>query len=1042
MTRKKFLALLLALVMMMSAIPFALAADTINEEEEPAKCGALITTRRTGGEDIKVYCERTRCLVHCPTCKLIARLCECPCDPAVHAPDAPCVPGTCFGVKITAVTWTDLFRPETSIETEHAIIRWQNTGTWQEFGRPDHPGVPVSHRIWLEELIVEIDRIFEFLRDDMGYGSPFDPVGGAHASGTGWNIANGVINGNMIYDTYRIIVNLSYNAGWSASGGYTSGNSRVTCPVTGELREVGNMSQSSGASRPYFNPITGAAEFPTFAHEIGHIFQYTTAGVQQYYNETMSQHTLLGLYPHWFLYEPHSLGHVSFSNRGFGSMNMSSPFLYEYWADLHGRCILQRVGYNSIRQSGGVAANRFSTVMAAYKGYMNYDQAAFNNDIFNASRRFVTWDLDTLRDAMAPVANIHRSAFTNDGSEWYRIAHGYAPNSYGYNAIRLEVPAGNVATVDFKGLEHSTEFPITATHRDKAGWRYGFLAMTADGTRVYGDIHAVNGANATGFASFTVPADTEYLWLVVVGAPSEDYSGSIGSRNENWAYEIKLNTAFHMDNVDVNYAVKAVDYTVLNNAIATAQAREITGVELDAALAAASSVIQAEVDTAASNLIKAIFALTDSGSDYGKLLLAGVVDAEGGNIARAAFGGDLKVSHIRHLFNNSAGHALMTDRLRDGIISPINNTTTWNTENGIVDKFTVPAIIRFPANAPPTIPAHVWDNTVEWINSDVLDRKYITMEWPQLMEVTGTRILWFINETINSNIRVDTLGNQAPANDTFVEYWNGEEWVRINQMVNDLGLGVGTLGAISSVANPTPGAPNTRWNGVVFEPILTTALRINTAKAPMTRLSAGIGAAQWEIFGEEHVCTEGSRVANYRKGVWELFCAACGEHYADEAMPRRVNFNGTSPTQLNAALAQSDVVLTTSGSGGYGIASGVTLVVPEGRTLYIDTILNVRRLATLSIEGKVVVLDSGRLNSDGHASAGFGTIIIGEDGVLVNEGYVEIVSKSVLTNNGLITNNGTTGNFGRFEVRADVEFTRGVVDGTRALTLHRNVILK
>jgi len=153
-------------------------------------------------------------------------------------------------------------------------------------------------------------------------------------------------------------------------------------------------------------------------------------------------------------------------------------------------------------------------------------------------------------------------------------------------------------------------------------------------------------------------------------------------------------------------------------------------------------------------------------------------------------------------------------------------------------------------------------------------------------------------------------------------------------------------------------------------------------------------------------------------------------------------FTGTSPSQLNALLARGDVTIATPGSGGYGIASGVTLVVPEGRTLYVESILNVRRDATLIIEGTVVVLEGGRLNSDGHnTSLDTGTIIIAEGGKLINYGYTEIAMRSTLTNNGTITNNGTTGNLGRFEVRAGVEFLQGLVDGTRALTIHREAII-
>ncbi|MCL2425850.1 MAG: discoidin domain-containing protein [Oscillospiraceae bacterium] len=151
-------------------------------------------------------------------------------------------------------------------------------------------------------------------------------------------------------------------------------------------------------------------------------------------------------------------------------------------------------------------------------------------------------------------------------------------------------------------------------------------------------------------------------------------------------------------------------------------------------------------------------------------------------------------------------------------------------------------------------------------------------------------------------------------------------------------------------------------------------------------------------------------------------------------------FNGTSPNQLNALLAQGDVRLTTPGSGGYGIAGNTTLVIPEGRTLYVETILNVRRGGTLRIEGSVVVLEGGRINNDGSSNGG-GTIEIANGGRFINYGYVENVSGSSIFNHGTITNNGTTGNLGRFEVRGNTRFTgTGTVDGSRQLNIHRDAI--
>lgn len=178
-------------------------------------------------------------------------------------------------------------------------------------------------------------------------------------------------------------------------------------------------------------------------------------------------------------------------------------------------------------------------------------------------------------------------------------------------------------------------------------------------------------------------------------------------------------------------------------------------------------------------------------------------------------------------------------------------------------------------------------------------------------------------------------------------------------------------------------------------------------------------------------------VYDIEQRLWFNICSKYGCNYREIA--EAPVFSGTSPSQLNAFLAKSDVELTTPGSGGYGIAAGTTLIVPEGRTLYISTILNVRRGATLHIEGTVVVLEGGRLNSDGHEDAVTGTIVITAEGKIINEGYVEIAQRSTLTNLGIIANNGTIGNHGRFEVRTGTLFTQGVVTGTRTLAIHRDV---
>ncbi|MCS2523229.1 DUF6055 domain-containing protein [Bacteroides ovatus] len=54
---------------------------------------------------------------------------------------------------------------------------------------------------------------------------------------------------------------------------------------------------------------------------------------------------------------------------------------------------------------------------------------------------------------------------------------------------------------------------------NNAQWRYGFLAVLKDGSRVYGE----PSKEDIGSASLQVPENTEHLWLVVAATPKEIY---------------------------------------------------------------------------------------------------------------------------------------------------------------------------------------------------------------------------------------------------------------------------------------------------------------------------------------------------------------------------------------------------------------------------------------------------------------------------------------------------------------------------------------
>jgi hypothetical protein len=162
--------------------------------------------------------------------------------------------------------------------------------------------------------------------------------------------------------------------------------------------------------------------------------------------------------------------------------------------------------------------------------------------MFDACRRFITWDMKRIEIVARPYANQHYTML-NAVEDGYRIAKANCPQNYGYNGIKLQVPKGGTKVkLSFKGIARSEGF--NAVKVDKAGWRYGFVAYKQDGSRVYSDTYK----NSAGTATFEVPANTEYLWLVVMGAPTEHWPATTGRQRpdtganseEQWSYEVKL----------------------------------------------------------------------------------------------------------------------------------------------------------------------------------------------------------------------------------------------------------------------------------------------------------------------------------------------------------------------------------------------------------------------------------------------------------------------------------------------------------------------
>jgi hypothetical protein len=168
-----------------------------------------------------------------------------------------------------------------------------------------------------------------------------------------------------------------------------------------------------------------------------------------------------------------------------------SCYPIEYWSNKHGVEFFGRM-WREVR--------RGEDPVMTYKRLTGISQEQFNDEMFDACRRFVTWDMPRIEKVAARYTNQHTSAQNAKDDGWFQIAAEKCPQNDGYNAIKLKVPAENSkVSLDFKGLVGAEGF--ANVRPENAGWRYGFLASEEDGSRVYSDVFA----KSEGTAEFAVP---------------------------------------------------------------------------------------------------------------------------------------------------------------------------------------------------------------------------------------------------------------------------------------------------------------------------------------------------------------------------------------------------------------------------------------------------------------------------------------------------------------------------------------------------------
>jgi len=377
------------------------------------------------------------------------------------------------------------FSHHRKLESENIAIFWS-----KEFGDDPMKNPDEKKRFDVREASKELERFYD------------DYV----------NVLKIVEKGKSLSDKYKILL---FVIGGDEHTAYGGGAEEVGCLWTPAVR----MSK---------------APYGALAHELGHSFQYLAGkdsgrGFRSSIMEMSAQYMLWQVYPEWMTFENyHLVSYLQKTHFAFlhGTNMYHSPYVIEYWSDKHGKDF-----FGKLLRSPEQGEDPVMT----YKRITGISQEKFNDEIFDAACRFMTWDLPRVEQVAAKYANMHQSKLVADTGQWYRITEENCPQDYGYNGIRLVVPKpGARVQVELEGLAGTPGYRAIRT--ESAGWRYGLVAVKKDGSRVYGDTHRKPGK-----AVFKVPADTEYLWLVVSGAPLTHVTvARKDEENAQWPYRIKV----------------------------------------------------------------------------------------------------------------------------------------------------------------------------------------------------------------------------------------------------------------------------------------------------------------------------------------------------------------------------------------------------------------------------------------------------------------------------------------------------------------------
>lgn len=389
-----------------------------------------------------------------------------------------------------------------SMETENIVVFWE-----PGFG-DDPTTAEAPYQINMDNLLQEAEKTYAVHIDELKFAT----------------------EGESVTDDYKLMIFLLYSTEWAAYG-------------SGQDNLVGTL---------HVNPAA-ANSYTTVAHEIGHCFQYITGcdtdGGYRYglgangaggngFWEQCAQWQSFKVYP------DRQFGGGNFNNY-INSNHLhifhedpryANYFIQDYWAYKRGLDMIGRLWRES----------RFpEDPVETYKRLNGINQSTFNDEIYEHAARLTTWDIPVLLPYGQNRINARPQVPMTQIGEFWRVDAQKCIENYGYNSIKLNAPSEAAeVTVQFQGL--AGESGYRSLNINQGGWRFGFVALLEDGSRVYSDVGrglVQNGSNPDISLSFDCPDNCTNLWLVVSGAPQQHWKhewDDDDSNDEHWPYQVKF----------------------------------------------------------------------------------------------------------------------------------------------------------------------------------------------------------------------------------------------------------------------------------------------------------------------------------------------------------------------------------------------------------------------------------------------------------------------------------------------------------------------